>query len=80
MRKLLTKFMLINVGVNWYKTDVPDDVANSIRTKDNNLKKDFTYFHNTDFIQLKNFLFSEEYISNKNKLINTLKSLKIKKI
>ncbi|WP_152978582.1 HEPN domain-containing protein, partial [Psychrobacter piscatorii] len=78
MRKLLTKFMLINVGVNWYKTDVPDDVASSIRTKDNNLKKDFTYFHNTDFIQLKNFLFSEEYISNKNKLINTLKSLKTK--
>ncbi|MGB6926645.1 hypothetical protein [Psychrobacter sp.] len=78
MRKLLTKFMLINVGVNWYKTDVPDDVANSIRTKDSDLKKDFTYFHNTDFIQLKNFLFSEEYISNKNKLINTLKSLKVK--
>ncbi|CAN6961232.1 HEPN domain-containing protein [Psychrobacter okhotskensis] len=78
MRKLLTKFMLINVGVNWYKTDVPDDVASSIKTKDNNLKKDFTYFHNTDFIQLKNFLFSEEYISNKNKLISTLKSLKTK--
>lgn len=80
MRKLLTKFMLINVGVNWYKTDVPDDVAKSIRTKDNRTEKEkeSAYFHNTDFIQLKNFLFSEEYISNKNKLINTLKSLKTK--
>ena len=81
MRKLLTKFMLINVGVDWYKTDVPDDVAKSIRTKDDRTKKEkeFAYFHNTDFIQLKNFLFSEEYISNKNKLISILKSIKSKK-
>jgi len=72
MRKLITKFMLINVGADWTTEKVPDDVKNSIN-KDN---KDSTYLHNVDFIQLKNFLFSEKYTVSKDNLINKLKSSK----
>lgn len=72
MRKLITKFMLINVGADWTVEKVPDDVKNSIN-KDN---KDSTYLHNVDFIQLKNFLFSEKYTVSKENLIDKLKSSK----
>ena len=57
MRKLITKFMLTKVGVDWIKDRTPDDVKTSI----NGSNKDLTYLHNVDFIQLKNFLFSENY-------------------
>ena len=71
MRKLLTKFMLLNVGLNWSNDSVPDDVKNSIKNKD-----ETTFLHNIDFIQLKHFLFSEKYTSNKDKLIDKLKNSK----
>lgn len=72
MRKLITKFMLINVGADWTTEKVPDDVKNSI----NKNNKDSTYLHNVDFIQLKNFLFSEKYTVSKENLIDKLKSSK----
>ena len=70
MRKLITKFMLINVGADWISEKVPDDVKNSV----NQENKDITYLHNVDFIQLKNFIFSEKYTVNRDKLITTLKT------
>ena len=72
MRKLITKFMLTNVGVNWIKDRIPDDVKNSI----NSSNKDLTYLHNIDFIQLKNFLFSEKYTAHKDHLIQKLRTAK----
>lgn len=69
MRKLITKFMLTNVGINWIKDRVPDDVKNSISSSN----KDMTYLHNVDFIQLKNFLFSENYTAHKDYLIQKLR-------
>jgi hypothetical protein len=72
MRKLITKFMLTNVGIDWIKERVPDDVKSSI----NNGNKDLTYLHNVDFIQLKNFLFSENYPSHKETLLQKLKKAK----
>lgn len=69
MRKLITKFMLMNVGADWTKEKVPDDVKNSI----NSDNRDSTYLHSVDFIQLKNFLFSEKYNTRKDKLIDILK-------
>jgi hypothetical protein len=72
MRKLITKFMLINVGADWTNEYVPDDVKNSVN-QDN---KDSTYLHNVDFIQLKNFLFSEKYTVSKDNLIKKLKGSK----
>jgi len=72
MRKLITKFMLANVGVDWVKDRVPDDVKTSI----NKGNSDLTYLHNVDFIQLKNFLFSENYPTHKDALIRKLKGAK----
>jgi len=72
MRKLITKFMLTKVGVDWIKDRTPDDVKTSINTNN----KDLTYLHNVDFIQLKNFLFSENYPSHKENLIKKLKEAK----
>jgi len=72
MRKLITKFMLVNVGAEWFSESVPDDVKKSMNTTN----KEITYLHNVDFIQLKNFLFSEKYTVNKDKLITKLKNSK----
>lgn len=69
MRKLITKFMMINTGIDWIKERVPEDVKRSINSENN----DITYLHNVDFIQLKNFLFSENYPVHKDNLIQKLK-------
>lgn len=69
MRKLITKFMMINTGIDWMKERVPEDVKRSINLENN----DITYLHNVDFIQLKNFLFSENYPVHKENLIEKLK-------
>lgn len=72
MRKLITKFMLTNIGIDWITDRVPEDVRNSI----NKSNSDLTYLHNVDFIQLKHFLFSENYPSHKEALIKKLKNAK----
>lgn len=72
MRKLITKFMLTNIGVNWTQDRVPDDVKKSIKSEN----RDITYLHNVDFIQLKFFLFSESYLVHKDTLINKMKNAK----
>lgn len=72
MRKLITKFMLTKVGIDWIKDRTPDDVKSSININN----KDLTYLHNVDFIQLKNFLFSENYPIHKENLVKKLKEAK----
>jgi hypothetical protein len=72
MRKLITKFMMINTGVEWTKDRVPEDVKKSINPEN----IDATYLHNVDFIQLKNFLFSENYPVHKENLVQKLKNAK----
>jgi hypothetical protein len=72
MRKLITKFMMINVGVDWTKDRVPDDVEKSRNPRNN----EATYLRNVDFIQLKNFLFSDNYPLHKENLIQKLKKAK----
>ncbi len=57
LRKLITKFMLINVGIAWTNESMPQEVAESIRTKPN--KNSYNYLYEADFIQLSNFLFKE---------------------
>lgn len=72
MRKLITKFMLVNVGIEWIKERVPEDVRATVRG-DN---KELTYLHNIDFIQLKNFLFSENFPAHKESLVNKMRKIK----
>ncbi|TMV50935.1 hypothetical protein FE783_09760 [Paenibacillus mesophilus] len=57
MRKLITKFMLTNVGLEWTKDSVPEEVKNSVRMDKKEESPDYLY--QTDFIQLANFLFKE---------------------
>lgn len=70
MRKLITKFMLINVGMNWTKEALPVDVESS--KNPNNI--DTTFLHNFDFIHLTSFLFSENFPTHKENLIKKLKT------
>ena len=72
MRKLLTKFMYINLGVNWTNERTPEEVSASIRLS----KKDPNFLHNVDFIQLSRFLFSENYPNHKDSLIKRLSKAK----
>lgn len=53
MRKLITKFMLTNVGLAWTKDTIPEDLKNTSRSD----KISNNYLYETDFIQLANFLF-----------------------
>lgn len=57
MRKLITKFMLTNVGLGWTKETVPEEIKKSSRTE--NIDNNTNYLYETDFIQLSNFLFDE---------------------
>lgn len=77
MRKLLTKFMYINLGVNWTNERTPEEVVASIKST----KKDPNFLHNVDFIQLSRFLFSENYPNHKDSLIKRLsKAVRIEDI
>lgn len=68
MRKLLTKFMYINLGINWTSDRMPEEVITSIKSGN----QDPNFLHNVDFIQLSNFLFSEKYPNHKESLIKKL--------
>lgn len=57
VRKLITKFMLTNVGLGWIKETVPEDLKKSARAE--NVDLNTNYLYETDFIQLSNFLFDE---------------------
>jgi Apea-like HEPN len=71
MRKLITKFMLINVGLGWAKEAVPREVLDSVRSKDTKL--DHNYLYEVDFIQLSNFLFKEYATVNPSTLIEKVR-------
>ncbi len=70
MRKLITKFMLTNIGLGWTKDTVPKEVSESIKTKKNIHPQNYLY--EADFIQLSNFLFKEYSTANSRKLVEKL--------
>jgi len=72
MRKLLTKFMLVNLGMAWTTDRIPGDVKNSM----NNNNKDINFLNNIDFIKLSDFLFSENYPTHKESVIKKLNQAK----
>lgn len=64
MRKLITKFMLLNVGLSWAEKSKPQEFAqslskskelNAIKSTNNSNEHNIMYL--VDFIQLSNFLF-----------------------
>ncbi len=57
MRMLITKFMILKVGLDWTKQNVPEEVKKSLRTDSKNVKANYLY--EVDFIQLSHFLFKK---------------------
>ena len=72
MRKLITKFMLITIGLEWTKDAIPKEVFDSIKLKNSYASQNYLY--ESDFIQLSNFLFKEYSISNSRKIIEKVSS------
>lgn len=55
MRKLLTKFMLINVGTKWEKENIPSKIDKTRNKAKENIENSLLY--KLDFIELSTFLF-----------------------
>lgn len=61
MRKLITIFMSTKVGLEWIKSNIPQEVIDSIKNKDvkSETQSLNTFLSETDFIQLSKFLFDK---------------------
>lgn len=57
MRKLITKFMLTNVGLGWTKEAIPEDLKKS--SKSDSIENNNNYLYEIDFKDLSTFLFDE---------------------
>ncbi|MEN4961615.1 hypothetical protein ABEH63_20060 [Pseudomonas syringae] len=66
MRKLITKFMVISIGVSWVNSAVPKEVSDSVKIAKGGAQ---SYLYDTDFIQLSNFLFKKYSTANSDKLL-----------
>jgi hypothetical protein len=82
LRKLITKFMLINVGISWPKNSIPDALKSPSRDgSDRFTGKDKSNNHNilydTDFIKLSDFLFEEYKEIDASELIKCLRKISL---
>lgn len=78
MRKLITKFMLITVGLGWAKETLPEGLkkkSSSDRAVNNN-----NYLYEADFIQLSNFLFDEYRTLEINDLVKKISELSVESV
>lgn len=57
-RKLLTKFMLINIGTKWEKENIPSAI-NQSKNNQKNINQNNGLLYRLDFIELSDFLFKE---------------------
>ena len=74
MRKLITKFMLTNVGLGWIKDAIPEDLKEDLNKKRTiSFEDNYNYLYEIDFIQLANFLFDEYRTIDAKSLIEKLK-------
>ncbi|CND90597.1 HEPN domain-containing protein [Yersinia kristensenii] len=69
MRKLLTKLLIIKVGINWEHDNVPQDIKKSVNKK-NGRDNTSNYLSGIDFIDLTNFMFMK-YSNVSNEIIFT---------
>ncbi len=71
MRKLITKFMIINAGAGWHRINVPKEVDQSIKNRQTN-----DYLHTVDFIQLATLMFKEYGVTNNKPVIDKIRKSK----
>jgi len=62
MRKLITKFLLINIGMDWFKTATHKDIQNKIKEKIKGNIKNNELYH-TNFIELSENVLFQKYRS-----------------
>lgn len=74
MRKLISKFMLINVGVNWSDEALHSDLLKKTERQKEDEERNVLY--RLDFIQLKEVLFEKKSDISKEDLIRLLSSTK----
>lgn len=58
MRKLLTKFMLVNVGAKWEERNIPSSIHKS-KNQDKKIDPGNGFLYKLDFIELSDFLFAQ---------------------
>jgi hypothetical protein len=75
MRKLITKFMAISIGIDWADSTVPKEVIESIRSDGKKKEKSGLLFE-VDFIQLSNFLFKQYSLNDSSKFLESIKAMK----
>jgi len=59
MRKLISKFMLINVGMNWSEEAIHREILDKITTRHGDQNSYLDILHKTDFIHLSDVLFKK---------------------
>lgn len=59
MRKLISKFMIINIGKDWISESMPQNVKKKIDLNEERNELLDDVLHNADFIDLSNFLFEK---------------------
>jgi len=86
MRRLISKFMIVKIGVSWYKTNTHKDIQTKKFKTDNSKFNDFDFIYNLDFIELSDVLFKKyrtlsvdklEHIIARNKNSKTIELIKI---
>ncbi len=73
LRKLISKFMLVNLGLRWHKKSVPESVKTTI--KNSHFKENHAILYEVDFIQLSHFLFKPYPLKNTNDLPSVIDGL-----
>lgn len=74
MRKLITTFMLTNIGINWTKESIPAEVKSTLKRKGKDESTGSNLLHETDFIQLAEVLFKSYSTNDINNLFKQLKN------
>ncbi|MDF2456662.1 MAG: hypothetical protein K0R51_2655 [Cytophagaceae bacterium] len=74
MRKLISKFMLINLGMEWSSQTIPSEVKNSIKNK-RSQSGTTDILHDVDFIQLSDFLFKRYQTKSLSSLYNLIEKI-----
>jgi uncharacterized protein YutE (UPF0331/DUF86 family) len=73
MRKLISKFMAIGLGINWTSSSVPKEVSASINGEGR--KNAINLLFEVDFIQLANILFKKYSNNDGNKFFESVKGM-----
>lgn len=73
LRKLITKFMLTNVGIDWVDETIPQEIKSVLKNKKKERNGYTNILHETDFIHLADFMFKPYQTKNTSELFDLIK-------